>query len=421
MTATQASDRRTQADNGQPSPAERVREWFTSGGLKDRTALLLMLIILLIVAMSALDMLGLTRGDFNSDYLAATLIAYVPLALLALAELFVITSGKGGIDLSVGSMVSLSGIVFAMLFQQAGLPLVVSIVLAVVFGGLLGAFNGVLSAYLGFPPLITTLATFYGYRSIALVVSEQRPISGPEISEFYNAAKAIELPLIGQTLPLVPLGVFTFLLPVAVVAWFVLNRTAYGRSLYAIGTNDTAAEWAGIDTRRTRMTAFVTAGAISGLVGVYTVAQFASARPDAGTSGGGMALPAITIAVLGGVAITGGIDLSVGSMVSLTGIVFAMLYQQVGLPLAVAVVLAVAFGALLGAVNGFLSAYLGFPPLIATLATFYGYRSIALVVSEQRPISGPEISEFYSAAKSIELPVIGGGLPLVPLGVFTFL
>ncbi|HET8867835.1 MAG TPA: hypothetical protein VFM87_05840, partial [Agrococcus sp.] len=62
-----------------------------------------------------------------------------------------------------------------------------------------------------------------------------------------------------------------------------------------------------IDTRRTRMAAFVAAGAISGFVGVYTVAQFASARPDAGTSGGGMALPAITIAVLGGVAITGGI------------------------------------------------------------------------------------------------------------------
>ncbi len=104
-----------------------------------------------------------------------------------------------------------------------------------------------------------------------------------------------------------PLGVFTFLLPVAILAWFVLNRTTYGRKLYAIGTNDTAAQWAGIDTRRTRMLAYVTAGAIAGLVGVYTVAQFASARPDAGTSGSGMALPAITIAVLGGVAITGGI------------------------------------------------------------------------------------------------------------------
>ena len=299
VTTTPTDDRR-----GAPS---RARDWFTGGVLKDRATLLLALIVVLLVVMAILDGVGLTSGRFNSDYLAATLIAYVPLALLALAELFVITSGRGGIDLSVGSMVSLTGIVFAMLYQQVGLPLLVAVVLAVLFGALLGAINGYLTAYLGYPALITTLATFYAYRSIALVVSEQRPISGPEISQFYDAAKAIELPVIGGGLPLVPLGVFTFLLPVAIIAWFVLNRTTYGRKLYAIGTNDTAAQWAGIDTRRTRMMAYVTAGAIAGLVGVYTVAQFASARPDAGTSGSGMALPAITIAVLGGVAITGGI------------------------------------------------------------------------------------------------------------------
>ncbi|MFA4840618.1 MAG: ABC transporter permease, partial [Agrococcus sp.] len=293
VTTTPTDDRR-----GAPS---RARDWFTGGVLKDRATLLLALIVVLLVVMAILDGVGLTSGRFNSDYLAATLIAYVPLALLALAELFVITSGRGGIDLSVGSMVSLTGIVFAMLYQQVGLPLLVAVVLAVLFGALLGAINGYLTAYLGYPALITTLATFYAYRSIALVVSEQRPISGPEISQFYDAAKAIELPVIGGGLPLVPLGVFTFLLPVAIIAWFVLNRTTYGRKLYAIGTNDTAAQWAGIDTRRTRMMAYVTAGAIAGLVGVYTVAQFASARPDAGTSGSGMALPAITIAVLGGV------------------------------------------------------------------------------------------------------------------------
>jgi ribose transport system permease protein/erythritol transport system permease protein len=298
VTTTKAEERR--------SAPGRIRD-VLAGGLKDRAALLLALIVVLLVAMAILDGVGLTSGRFNSDYLASTLIAYVPLALLALAELFVITSGRGGIDLSVGSMVSLTGIVFAMLYQQAGLPLAVAVVLAVAFGALLGAVNGFLTAYLGYPALITTLATFYAYRSIALVVSEQRPISGPEISEFYGAAKAVELPVIGGGLPLVPLGVFTFLLPVAILAWFVLNRTTYGRKLYAIGTNDTAAQWAGIDTRRTRMTAYVAAGAIAGLVGVYTVAQFASARPDAGTSGSGMALPAITIAVLGGVAITGGI------------------------------------------------------------------------------------------------------------------
>jgi ribose/xylose/arabinose/galactoside ABC-type transport system permease subunit len=284
-----------------------VRDWLTGGVLRDRATLLLALIVVLLVAMAILDGVGLTSGRFNSDYLASTLIAYVPLALLALAELFVITSGRGGIDLSVGSMVSLTGIVFAMLYQQAGLPLALAVVLAVLFGALLGGVNGFLTAYLGYPALITTLATFYAYRSIALVVSDQKPISGPDISQFYGAAKAVELPVIGGGLPLVPLGVFTFLLPVAIVAWFVLNRTTYGRKLYAIGTNDTAAQWAGIDTRRTRMLAYVSAGAIAGLVGVYTVAQFASARPDAGTSGSGMALPAITIAVLGGVAITGGI------------------------------------------------------------------------------------------------------------------
>jgi ribose transport system permease protein/erythritol transport system permease protein len=91
------------------------------------------------------------------------------------------------------------------------------------------------------------------------------------------------------------------------VVWLLLNRTTYGRRLYAIGTNDVAAQWTGIDVRRTRFTAYTAAGLISGLVAVVTVAQFASARPDAGVAGNGMALPAITIAVLGGVAITGGI------------------------------------------------------------------------------------------------------------------
>jgi ribose transport system permease protein/erythritol transport system permease protein len=99
----------------------------------------------------------------------------------------------------------------------------------------------------------------------------------------------------------------TFLLPTAVVVWLLLNRTTYGRRLYAIGTNDVAADWTGIDVRRTRFTAYLASGLISGLVAVVTVAQFASARPDAGVTGNGMALPAITIAVLGGVAITGGI------------------------------------------------------------------------------------------------------------------
>jgi ribose/xylose/arabinose/galactoside ABC-type transport system permease subunit len=117
----------------------------------------------------------------------------------------------------------------------------------------------------------------------------------------------VELPLFGEYVPDVPLGLFTFLLPTVLVVWVLLARTTYGRRLYGIGTNDVAARWSGLPVRGTRFKAYLYAGLISGLVAVITVAQFASARPDAGVTGNGMALPAITIAVLGGVAITGGI------------------------------------------------------------------------------------------------------------------
>lgn len=297
----------TSATSPKTGPGQAVRAWIERGGLRERHVLLLALIILLLIVMEIVSASGLTDGNFNSDYLAGSLINYVPMALLALAELFVILSGRGSIDLSVGSIVSVVGMAFGILYAEVGVPLVIALIAAVVLGGLLGAFNGVLTAYFGYPALITTLATYYAYRAIALLVTGASPISGPRTQELYTVADSVELPLLGQYFPLVPVGVFTFLLPVAVVAWFLLNRTTYGRSLYGIGTNTTAAHWAGIDTRRTQMLAFVGSGAVAGLVGVYTVAQFASARPDAGSSGAGLALPAITIAVLGGVAITGGI------------------------------------------------------------------------------------------------------------------
>jgi ribose/xylose/arabinose/galactoside ABC-type transport system permease subunit len=275
--------------------------------LTNRVVLLAVLIVIVIVVMSSLDAAGQLSGSYNSDYLASALISAVPLAMLGLAQLLVILSGKGGIDLSVGSIVSLTGIFFGLAYGTWGWDFFSAFVLAIVVGGVLGAVNGVLIAYIGFPPLIATLATYYAYRSLALVISDQKPISSPEIQNFYSAAQSIELPVIGASLPLIPLGVFTFLIPTAVVVWVVLNKTTFGRRIYALGTNDVAAQWAGINVRPNRLAVYAISGVIAGLVSVVTVAQFASARPDAGTSGNGMALPAITIAVLGGVAITGGI------------------------------------------------------------------------------------------------------------------
>jgi ribose transport system permease protein/erythritol transport system permease protein len=275
--------------------------------LTRRELLLVILLVVVLVWMTSLGYGGYLTGPYDPDYLAAALVDAVPLAMLALAELLVIVSGRGGIDLSIGSIVSLTGMVFGIAYGTWGWPLPLAILLAVLVGGLLGAVNGVLVAWLGFPALITTLATYYAYRSLALVINDQKPISTPDIQALYSLTGAVEIPVIGHDIPNVPLGVFTFLVPTVVVVWLLLARTTYGRRLFAIGTNDVAATWSGVPVARTRLLAYVAAGVLAGVVAVYVTGQFASARPDAGTSGNGLALPAITIAVLGGVAITGGI------------------------------------------------------------------------------------------------------------------
>ncbi|MEU8243134.1 ABC transporter permease [Actinoplanes missouriensis] len=275
--------------------------------LTQRIPLLAVLIVIVVVTFFINDAGGYLTAPYDFDYMSASLINAVPLAMLGLAEMLVILSGRGGIDLSVGAIVSLAGMIFGFAYGEWGWPLWMAIIATAGFGALCGAINGFLVSYIGFPALIATLATFYAFKSIAIVINNQQPISTEPIQELFSLSKSVELPIIGQYIPDVPLGIFTFLLPTVVAVWLLLARTAYGRRLYGIGTNDVAARWAGLPVRDTRFKAYVYAGLISGLVAVVTVAQFASARPDAGVSGNGMALPAITIAVLGGVAITGGI------------------------------------------------------------------------------------------------------------------
>lgn len=275
--------------------------------LTQRIALLAVLIVVVVGWFFVLDAGGYLTASYDFDYMSSSLITAVPLAMLGLAELLVILSGRGGIDLSVGAIVSLAGMVFGFAYGEWGWPLWAAILLTAAFGALCGALNGFLVAYVGFPALIATLATFYSFKSLAIVINNQSPISTPSIQNLFSITRSVELPVFGQYVPDVPLDLFTFLLPTVLVVWLLLARTTYGRRLYAVGTNDVAGRWAGIPVRGTRFKAYVYAGLISGLVAVVTVAQFASARPDAGVSGNGMALPAITIAVLGGVAITGGI------------------------------------------------------------------------------------------------------------------
>jgi ribose/xylose/arabinose/galactoside ABC-type transport system permease subunit len=296
--------------------ARSRRDRILEAVLTQRVVLLAVLIVIVVAWLMYLSANGYLNGDYDFDYMSATLIDAVPLALLGFAELLVIVSGRGGIDLSVGAMVSLVGMIFGFAYGSWGWPLFAAVLLAVAVGAALGAINGFLVARIGFPALIATLATYYAFKSVALVINGQKPINSPEIQELYSLTRSVPIPVIGDYIPDVPLGVFTFFLPAIVILWLALGRGTFGRRVYAVGTNDVAARWAGVDVPGTRMRAYVLSGVLSGVVAVYVTAEFASARPDAGTAGNGLALPAITIAVLGGVAITGGIGRLAGVLLA---------------------------------------------------------------------------------------------------------
>lgn len=294
---------------GESVPAKVLRVVLT-----ERVALLAILLVVLLVWMTWLGRNDYLVAPYDVSYLASALESMVPLCVLALAELLVMVSGRGGIDLSVGSTVSLAGMAFGFMVGKWGWPVLPALLVTLVAGLVLGAVNGVLVAYLRVPPLIATLATYYGYSSLALVSNDHAPISTKPVQELHSLTRAVPVPGFGEALT-IPLQVFTFMLPCVVVIWLVVNRTTYGRKLYAVGTNDVAGRFAGISVPWVRFRAFALAGLLAAVVAVVTVGQFASARPDAGTVGNGMALPAITIAVLGGVAISGGVG-RVGGVVA---------------------------------------------------------------------------------------------------------
>jgi len=236
-----------------------------------------------------------TVRDFATIYNTLNMTRYgVEIALLAMGEMLVIISGGGSIDLSVGSILSLSGVLMGLLVMRTGLEVWLAAVLGVLAGGVLGAINGFFVTVTGIPALIVTLGTLYAYASAALVLTNTVPISGlPQ--EFY---------LLGQGEVLgIPLQVVFILLPVALVLHFALKRTTFGRYLYGVGTNEVAARFAAIDVNAVRFWVFTLSGLLAGLAAVVITSRVASARPDAGM---GYELQAITIAVLGGTLIAGG-------------------------------------------------------------------------------------------------------------------
>jgi ribose transport system permease protein len=224
----------------------------------------------------------------NNFYLVGRQIAYT--AIVALGVFFVILTS--GIDLSIGSVVGLSGVVCG-LVMAAGLPPFLAVAAGLLTGIAVGAINGTIVAYLGVTPFIVTLGTLSMARGLVFIITRGDSIRAiPE-----SFIKAGLMDVLSIPMPVIVLGF------VALIAHFVSNRSVFGRQLYALGGNEQASALSGIKTRQVKIIAYAVSALLSSITGVLFVARFRSAQANAGL---GMELDAIAAAVIGGTSLMGG-------------------------------------------------------------------------------------------------------------------
>ena len=215
--------------------------------------------------------------------------------LIAVGSAIVIVTRN--VDLSVGSVVGLSAYMTGRLFIDfPGIPIVLVFLAGLVFGGLLGLVNGVLVSWAKVPALVITLGTMYVYRGINITWTGSSRINASDLPHDFQALGT------GSFLGIPYLTIISVL--VMVVAGLYLRTRRSGRELYAIGSDPDAAHLYGLRVSRRVIGAFVTSGALAGLAGVVYTARYVTVASQAGN---GWELQAIGAAVIGGVAISGGV------------------------------------------------------------------------------------------------------------------
>jgi AI-2 transport system permease protein len=232
--------------------------------------------------------LTILLNSFN-DFIGVAIIAFF-------VTLVMVT---GGIDISGGSIVALTSVVTGILSQILGINIWLALVIAIIVGGLCGLLNGILIAYGNVQAMVITLGGMFLYSGLAVVligvsgVSTYEGISGFSES-FSNLANGN---IFGIPNSLVLFSIMFF------IAFTLLHKTRYGRYIYLTGINRSAAEYAGINTRKIIASTYVLSGLSAGIAGVTLTSYLGSARADFGSE---YLMPILTVVVLGGTLITGG-------------------------------------------------------------------------------------------------------------------
>lgn len=227
--------------------------------------------------------------------------------ILAVGVTFVIITG--GIDLSIGTVMTLAAVITAKLVTEAGMPIPVGILGGILTGALAGLINGLVISRMRVPPFVATLGMLYIAKGLSLILSELAPIYFERSSGFTDLATGVILGI--PNVIDIPNAVL-IMFGAALIGSFILFRTLLGRYTFALGSNEEAARISGVNTANWKTAVYTVAGVFSGLAGVVIAARLNSAQPSLGQ---GYELDAIAAVVIGGTSLSGGEGSILGTVI----------------------------------------------------------------------------------------------------------
>ncbi|GLK84174.1 ABC transporter permease [Ancylobacter defluvii] len=238
------------------------------------------------------------------------------IALLGIGATCVIITG--GIDLSVGSVLALAGVVAALAVKELGMPVPIAMMIGILTGSLCGVINGVLVTKMRLPPFIATLGMMLIARGVALQITGARAVSGlgESFGELGNGA-LFRVVTIGDdgfpnvAFPGIPYPVILMVV-IALAVALMLNRSVLGRHIYAVGSNAEAARLSGVNVSGVTCFTYILSGSLAGLTGCVLMSRLVTAQPNEGVM---YELDAIASAVIGGTSLIGGVGTISGTFI----------------------------------------------------------------------------------------------------------
>ena len=278
---------------------------------------LLLVILLFVIVVNTVFAPNYLFGDLGYQNQVNLWWIGIEKAIVVLAMAFVIINGE--IDLSVASVMGLASVIVAVAWE-AGVPIEIGIILALLAGVGIGLFNGFWVAIVGLPSLVVTLAGLIGIRGLAFMLIEGRSVGNadtafPEWFEDMGQQPLSDLIGVLDAIPIIDRVPFTMFIyfGLLILAAIVLGKSGFGRRNYVIGSNKDVAEYSGVDVARHKITVLVISAVTASIAGVLLASHLGAVR---GSTAFGWELDIITIVLLGGVSIFGGTGTMLGVFLS---------------------------------------------------------------------------------------------------------